>query len=178
MNFTRLPCMQYNKFVRAVKFVDLSWKLWNFKKEWCELRLYLSKISFLSIMVNDLFLICYIFFKGAIGYAQLARRSIYSSSKKAEVRVIIVVLRNVRKLQLDQLLILTDSIEVIHAIEEKKDWILKIRVADIFALAKSFAFINFWHFFRALNIATHELTKFCSKFDMESEYFDSNFLTS
>lgn len=48
-------------------------------------------------------------------------------------------------------------------------------MADNLASAKSFLFINFRHLYKDLNIAAHELDRFCFIFHMEPEYFDSFF---
>lgn len=95
----------------------------------------------------------------------------HNSSKEAE-GVIFFATSKAREFQLDHLLILLDSFEVVQAIEGKNDWILRSCVADILCSAKSFASSTFCHFSRDLNIVAHEFSKFCYASDMKSEYFN------
>lgn len=50
---------------------------------------------------------------------------------------------------------------------------LRSCVADILKIAKSFNLISFQHNSRDLNLVVHTLAKFCLRFDMDTEYFDS-----
>lgn len=93
------------------------------------------------------------------------------SSKEA--KAIIFDLNKAREFQLNQFPMLLDFLEVVHAIEGKEDWIFRNCVANILASVKSFVSLNFRHLSIDLNIEAHELTKFYSMFEMESEYFDS-----
>lgn len=72
---------------------------------------------------------------------------------------------------LDQIIILTNSLSVICVIEGKEDWILRRCLVDILDKGKSFVSIRFQYFSRDWNIAAHALAKFCSKFDVDSEFF-------
>lgn len=118
---------------------------------------------------------CAIFFKAMIVYAWPVTGGLCSSSEEAWARIILFSLRKAKEFHLYHLyhfLILTDSIEVVFAIKGKEDWILWNCVADILDISKSFVSILIRCFSRDLNVAVHAFTKFCSKFDMNSKYFD------
>lgn len=63
--------------------------------------------------------------------------------------------------------------KLFRAIEGIEDWILKSFVVDILGLAKSFLPLKIHHFSRTLNAAAHSIAKFCYKFNVDVEYFNS-----
>lgn len=67
---------------------------------------------------------------------------------------------------------MTDSIEVVRAIEENKDCILRSVMVAILVITKIFAFIKFRHFSKVMNVAAHTLAKFCLKSNAGVEFFD------
>lgn len=66
-----------------------------------------------------------------------------------------------KEFQLNQILFLTDSLQVFDATEGNEDLINRSFVMDCFYLSKCFAFIEFRHFSRVLNVAKHSMDKFC-----------------
>lgn len=114
---------------------------------------------------------CAIFYKGAIVYARSPKGGTCAFSKEVEAQKVLFALNKAKELQLDQILILKDSLEVFSAIKGNEDWVIRSFVMKILDLSKCFVSLEFRHFSRVLNVAIHFMAKFCLKFGLESIFF-------
>lgn len=109
----------------------------------------------------------------AIIYAGSFRGRFCTSNKEAEARAIIFTLSKAREFQLHQIIICQILLKFFVGLKERRIEFLRSCVMKILDVATCFASIRFRHFSRDLNVAAHALAQFCSKFGVNSEYFEN-----
>lgn len=127
-------------------------------------------ILFLLKMVNVILVV--LSFINVYCLCKLCKRE-FMCYKEGEARAVLFTISKVRKFKLDQIPFLLDSLNVIRAIKENENLILRSFVVDIYNLAKSYEYIEFQHLSRALNWAAHSIARVYFKFDVESKSFDN-----
>lgn len=107
-----------------------------------------------------------------ISEANLKKKKKYWRIMNDENQAVLFALNKAKEFQLCQILFLTNFYKVFGVIKGNEDWVIKSFLINIVNFIKCFAFIEFKHFFRVLNVAVHSMAKSCI-----SLVWSSTFLT-